>query len=395
MRTVRLTHAIGITAALATITVTAACGSGSSNNSTSATGAPTSSTGAPTTGSSNSNTNAGTLAGVKVGMVGLYNLPYITNTSAGSKMAAEEYGAEYTQYGPQGLDPNKAIADFQNAVAAGNKGMLVFAYPGDLWKKPIDTAVDQGVVVSTTDDYSENSKAITETGAPKVAMGAAIADEFIKRIPEGSTGTIVPGICVPGLQVLTATYDGFKIRMNEKRPGVQLVEPEATSGDPAQDFAAWQRIISKYPDALGFLGLCDIDLTSLAQIAMKTPDAKWMFGSTVGGDDAAALDQLTAKNFVAAIEQRAWLQGYVGMKYILNNLAYGTAMPDGWVNTGYDVVTSENIDAIKATVTDPEAAKAMFINLANKLVAEGSQIAIKPMTYEYDPASVNEPNPAP
>jgi ABC-type sugar transport system substrate-binding protein len=333
--------------------------------------------------------------GLKVGMVGLYNLPYITATASGAKMAADEVGADFTQYGPQGLDPNKAIADFQNAVAAGNKGMLVFAYPGDLWARPLDRAIDQGVAVSTTDVYSETSKVTTETGSGKVAMGAALADAYLKQIPANATGEIVPGICVAGLEVLLAPLGGFRTRIEAERPGVKVIEPEVTSGDPAQNFAAWQRIIAKYPDALGFVGLCDVDVPNLVKLRHDDPDTSYLTGVTAGGDDPDAVEALRSGEMVGTITQRPWVQGYIGMKLILNHLTHGDALPDGWVNTGYDVVTKDNVDTILKVLSSAAEAKKYYGAMADEILANAEKDAHKPYTYQFDPASVDAPNPQP
>jgi ABC-type sugar transport system substrate-binding protein len=335
--------------------------------------------------------SGGSGEGVKVGMVGLYNLPYITATAAGSQAAADKVGATFTQYGPQGLDPNKAIADFQNAVAAGNKGMLVFPYPGELWASPLNRAIDQGITVASTDVYSDTSKVMTHVGTAKVAMGAALADEYLKQIPNDAQGEIVPGICVAGLEVLMAPLGGFTTRIEEERPGVKVIEPEVTSGDPGANFAAWQRIVAKYPDAVGFVGLCDVDVPNLVKVKQADPNATFLTGVTAGGDDPTAIQALGTGLMVGAISQRPWVEGYVGMSFVLNNLTKGAPMPDGWVNTGYEIVTKDNLATLTPALTDPAAAAEYYGALADKLVQNPNPH--KPYAYVYDPASINEPNP--
>lgn len=371
MRTIRMRRTVAAFLALAVTGSATACGT---------------STGSP---------GQSSLQGTKVGMIGLYNAPYMTNAASGARAAADEVDAVFTQYGPQGLDPNKAIADFQNAVAAGNKGLITFAYPSELWRAPIDRAVGQGVTVTTADIYSEGSKAVTHTGPPKLPMGAKLAEAYAAQLPKNATGKIVPGICVPGVKVTEAPMPGFTARMKQLRPGVEVAAPEATVGDPAQNFAAWQRIIAKYPDALGFVGLCDVDVPNLAKLKDRNPSATWLAGSTVGGDDAAQLAALRSGKLVGAISQRSWVQGYVGMKLILNHIGSGAPMPDGWINTGFDLVTKDNVDQISKVLSDPAAAKAYYGVMADKLVAEAAANAHKPLSYEYDIASINEPNPQP
>ncbi|MDT0183994.1 sugar ABC transporter substrate-binding protein [Microbacterium sp. ARD31] len=327
-------------------------------------------------------------------MVGLYNLPYVNSVAEGARDAADAVGSQFTQYGPQGLDPNKAISDFQNAVAAGAEGVLAMAYPGDLWKAPIDRAVDQGVTVVTADNYSYGSKATAHVGAPKVAMGAGLADEFIKSLPADASGVIVPAICVAGLEVIMAPLEGFKARIEEELPDVEVLDLEVTAGDPAGNFAAWQRIVAKYPDALGFVGACDVDLPNLVKIK-ETTDDPFLVGVTAGGDDPVAVQALESGLIVGVVTQRPWLQGYVGMTLIAGNAFEGKELPTGWINTGYDIVTADNVDEIVEILQDPDAAKAYYGALGDEIVANADDLAHDPSTYQYDIASIDEPNPAP
>lgn len=334
-------------------------------------------------------------AGTKFGMVGLYNNPYPNAMAAGAKMVADAEGASFNQFGPNSLDPNKAIADFQNGVANGITGMLVMAYPGDLWTAPINRAVQQGVTVATADDYAEKSRAVTEVGPPKVTMGAALAEEYLKQIPENASGTIIPGLCVAGLPVLEAPLNGFRIRIQQKRPGVKVPEPEVTAGDPAGNFAAWQRIAAKYPDAVGFVGACDQDVPNLIKLKESTPGATYLIGSTAGGDDPVAVKALQGGLMAGVVTQRPWVQGYVGMKLIANSVLRKAPMPDGWINTGYDIVTKNNVGDIVGQLQDAAIAQKHFGAMADDLVNRAGSIAHKPMTYEYDVSSVDEPNPQP
>ncbi len=350
---------------------------------------------ASSTAATSGGSGAASGEGVKFGMVGLYNGPYPSAMAGGAKSATDAVGAEFTQLGPAALDPNKAIADFQNGVASGMKGILVMAYPGDLWTAPIGRATSQGVTVATADDFAEKSQAITEVGPPKAAMGAALADEYLKQIPDDATGVIVPGLCVGGLAVLEAPLNGFRSRIEEQRPGVKVLEPEVTAPDPAGDFSAWQRISAKYPDALGFVGACDVDLPNLIKLKETVPGATFLIGSTAGGDDPVAVAALKGGSMVGVVTQRPWVQGYVGMKLIMNNALNGTPMPDGWINTGYEIITKDNVDDIIKVLQDPAQAQQHFGAMADKIIADAATLAHNPMTYQYDISAINEPSPQP
>lgn len=333
-------------------------------------------------------------AGKQLALVGLYASPYTTNIAAGARAAADLDGANFVQLGPTGLDPNKAIADFQNTVAGGTVGVLAMAFPSEIWTTPIDKAAGLGVSVVTSDVAAPGSKAVTHVGPGKVAMGAALADAYAAELPKDASGIIVPGICVAGLRNLEAPLEGFTDRLEKERPGIDVIKPEVTAGDVPGNFAAWQRIQAKYPKAIGFVGACDQDLTNLLKMK-EAVSGKFLIGTTAGGDDPQATAAIAGGQMVGAVTQRSWLQGYVGMRVVADNAFRKVAMPKGWIDTGFDIVTKDNVDDIVKVLKDPALADKLYKTLGDKLVADAATADLKPVDYPNDVASINEPNPQP
>jgi ABC-type sugar transport system substrate-binding protein len=183
--------AVALVAVLGSVGL-AACGSSSSSSSSNS--ASTSSTSAASAGGTATSSSASASksgVGIKVALVDIYNAPYTDEMAAGAKAAAAAVGASFTQTGPPGLNPTTAIADFQNVVASGAKGVLLMAYPAPLWKQPVNHAIAQGVTVATADDYANTSKATFHIGAPKVTMGEDLAKAFAAKLPADAKGTIV------------------------------------------------------------------------------------------------------------------------------------------------------------------------------------------------------------
>jgi ABC-type sugar transport system substrate-binding protein len=347
---------------------------------------------APATGGGDGDGQAG--AGQKLALIGLYAAPYTANIAAGAQAAADLDGAEFVQLGPTGLDPNKAIADFQNTVAGGTVGVLAMAFPSELWTTPIDKAADLGVSIVTSDVAAPGSKAVTHVGPGKVAMGAALADAYIAELDEDAEGIIVPGICVAGLRNLEAPLEGFADRLEAERPGIDVIEPEVTAGDIPGNFAAWQRIQAKYPDAVGFVGACDQDLLNLLKMK-EAAGGDFLIGTTAGGDDPEAASAIAGGQMVGAVTQRSWLQGYVGMRVIADHAFRDTAMPEGWIDTGFDIVNKDNVDEIVEVLKDPALAEELYKALGDKLVADAAGADLHAVDYPNDAASIDEPNPQP
>lgn len=334
--------------------------------------------------------------GESLGLVVHFQGPYTSAIAAGARAAAEDVGADLAVYGPTQLDPTAAIADYQNAVSAGAAGMLVVGFPPDLYKSPVDKATALGVVTASVDvNVAPGSTATAHVSSPKAAMGAAVAEAYIAALPEDATGELVPGLCVPGLPDLTVPLDGFRQTMEAARPGVTILEPEVTSADPAENFTAWQRIIAKYPDALGFVGLCDFDVPNLIKAKSAIPGADFLIGVTTGGDDPAAVAQITGGTMVAAIEQNAWLMGYVGMKLVAQAAFADQPLPTGWINTGFTLVSKDNAEYIVELLNDPTVAEAEFKEIGDQIVADAANLAIAPVTSYVDVKYIDDVGPIP
>lgn len=333
-------------------------------------------------------------AGQSLALIGLYQAPYTANLAAGAEAAAALDGAEFLSLGPTGLDPNKAIADFQNTVANGTVGVLAMAFPSELWITPIDKAAELGVSVVTSDVSAPGSAAVTHVGPGKVAMGAALADAYLKELPEDAEGIIVPGICVAGLRNLEAPIEGFTNRIEEERPGIDVIDAEVTAGDIPGNFAAWQRIQAKYPDALGFVGACDQDLLNLLKMK-EAAGGDFLIGTTAGGDDPEAAAAVAGGEMVGAVTQRSWLQGYVGMRVVADNAFRDTPMPEGWINTGFDIVNKDNVAEILEILKDPALAEETYQALGDQLVEDAAAGGLESVEFPNDAGSIDEPNPQP
>jgi ABC-type sugar transport system substrate-binding protein len=352
----------GIAALLAATSlaiVAAGCGSSSSSSSSS----PASSSGSATTAASSSGKSG---KGITIGFVQLFNEPYALQIANGIRAAAAHYGAHVNVSGPSAIDPTTAISDFQNLVTTGAKGILVMAYPAELWTHPIETAVKQGVDVDTIDISSPGSGSNFHVGSPRQQMGAEVAQLYAKQLGPNAKGTVVAGICVPGLPQLTSPTAGFKTELAKLDPGI-TVKTVATGGSDAQDFAAWQRIVAQNPTALGFFGPCDQDLPALVKLKQVSPGSKWLGTLTSGGENPVGWAAIPKGTLESAVTQRGYVEGYVAATLMLNHLVNGTPEPKGWIDTGFDLMTKSTVAGVAKALSSPAAAQAYYQGLITKL----------------------------
>jgi len=342
--------------------VSAACSSTSSGGS--------SSSGSTGSGGSSSSGSTGKTSGsnVTLGFVALNDQPFSLQIAEGIKAAAAEYGAKVKTSTPSQQDASSAVSNFQNLTTAGVQGIIVTAFPGDQWKKPIAAAIGQGILVNSVDASSPLSGTSFHVGPPRQQMSAAVATELAKSFPNGkdTKGTVVAGVCVAGVPEFDALAKGLKGKMAELAPGVNVVEA-ATGTTNASSFAAWQRIVPQNPDALAFVGFCDPDLPALVKLKQSAPGSKWLGGMTTGGENPIGWSGIPAGNLAVGMSQRGFVQGYVAAKLTLQKLVDGKAEPKGWIDSGVDLMTKDTVAAVSKALSSTEAAKAYYAGLLDKL----------------------------
>jgi ribose transport system substrate-binding protein len=272
--------------------------------------------------------------------------PYTQQLMDGAAAAAAECGAEIITGGPPAFDAQATVALFQDAVVAGADAVVVVAFPSEFWIRPIDDAVAQGVMVSTYDVEAPASLQSVHTAPKQKDQGRAMADVLAEAIGEGASGQVISGICLPGLELIEARVTGFKERMAELLPDVEIVGPLDVSFDQTENFARWQEIVANNPDALGYVGFCENDLPSLVRIRENDPDATYHIASI--GINPDGLQGIADGVALAAIGQRPFMQGYVAMRTMLESLVAGEPAPRGWIDVTPEVVTIDNVEAVTA-----------------------------------------------
>jgi ABC-type sugar transport system substrate-binding protein len=272
--------------------------------------------------------------------------PYTQQLMDGAAAAAAECGAEIITGGPPAFDAQATVALFQDAVVAGADAIVTVAFPSEFWIRPIDDAVRQGVIVSTYDVESPASLQSVHTAPKQKDQGRAMAEVLAGALGEDASGQVISGICLPGLALIEARVTGFKERMAELLPNVEVVGPLDVSFDQTENFARWQEIINNNPDALAHVGFCENDLPSLVRI--KENDANPDYEIMSIGINPDGLQGIADGVALGAIGQKPFMQGYVAMRVMLEALIAGEAAPRGWIDVQPEVVTIENVEAVTA-----------------------------------------------
>lgn len=269
--------------------------------------------------------------------------PYTQQLLSGAEAAVNECGGTFRGGGPAAFDTSAEVSIFQDFVLAGADAIVVVAFPSDFWIRIIDDAVKLGVVVSTFDVEAPASLQSLHTAPKQKDQGRVMANVLADKLGDGADGKVVIGICLPGLDLIEARIVGFKERMIERLPNVELIGPLDVKFDQTENFSQWRSVVDANPGALAYVGYCENDLPSLVRIK-EQDNGDYEIGSI--GINPDGLSGIANGTALVAIGQKPFMQGYVAMRGMLEKLVAGEDVPRGWIDVQPEIVTAENVDVV-------------------------------------------------
>lgn len=265
--------------------------------------------------------------------------------AAGAQYAADQYHVKAQLLAPPNAnDPQAEVNLFLNATKTATDGIAVETLAPDVFDHPEANAVNQGIPIIAVDTVAPPDTGVkTYIGNDNVAAGVALADAALAKIPADAKGSIVIGNPVLAVPVLAFRAQGIKQEFNAKRPDIQVLGPFQTANDPQGNYNAWNNLVNAHPNALAYLGVGDQDSVSLAKIK-TTNNGKYLTGA-FDLNDATIQAVKDGVNF-ALLDPYHFLKGYTAMRLLIEHALNGTAIPEGWWNTGHLLVDQSNIQQI-------------------------------------------------
>jgi len=98
------------------------------------------------------------------------------------------------------------------------------------------------------------------------------------------------------------------------------------------------------------VGLCSLDIPNMAQLKTRN-SAKWL----IGGYDlnVESLDAIKAGTAQITVGQHPYLQGYLPVLALVEQLKDGKPPVKGWINVGTEVITKDNVEDLYKRESDP------------------------------------------
>jgi ABC-type sugar transport system substrate-binding protein len=330
----------------------------------------------------------GTIAGpvaqaqdpIKLGhVIHVVGNPFIEQIAGYAQLAADELGVELQRAGPAGGSPDEQIGLIQAFADAGVQG-IVTSLPGASLADPLNTIIEAGVPVAQFNllDAGVNAPYV---GERSVESGRILGREVLKLLGgESATGNILIGNCLPGYPVLDNRSKGVRESL-ATAPGLVLSSDFDVTVQPTTNLAAWEAALAATPDAVALIGLCALDIPSLAQIQAADPENdRVMAGYDLTPENITALQDGLAD---ISLGQTPFMQGYLPVKMLVDTISGATTVDltaGGFIDSGTEIVTKDGvvepyglppitIEQLKEINADPAVAREYYQPLVDGIIA--------------------------
>jgi ribose transport system substrate-binding protein len=363
--------AMSCVAVLATLAL-AACGSSSSSSSS---------------GSSGGSSGSGASSGSSSGGGKTVHLSIIVADSTENAFQEMQYGGQAAAAHTPGVKLNSAAPStssgsaevqlFQSAQQTSKDGIALMTTTPPDFTRPFSEAVSAGVPVVAVDAPGlPGSNVNTFVGNSNTQLGMELAKVMEKKIPAGAHGQVVLGNPIPGLPLLGARIKGFQTALKAARPGLTFIGPFNVGNEPTDNYNHWNSLVQKYPNALAYMDPGDQGAVSFAKIEKATGKHYLTGGCDVNPDSLQAIKQ----GYVyALIDPHHFLKGYIAIHMLAEHAQHGVALPKGWFNPGFGIVTKANVNSIIAREQNNNTRYAFYAPIIKQELANPSAY-IKPLS---------------
>jgi ribose transport system substrate-binding protein len=281
------------------------------------------------------------------------NLPYWQEAEAGLNDAAKQMGVKAELTGPPAFSPDDELKAFQQAVAQKPSGILLSASTPELFRAPIDAAVQQGIPVICVDADSPESSRILFIGTDNYRAG----QESGKRMGTllGGKGNVVI-ITIPGQFNLGERVRGVNEAL-KKFPGIKVTKTIDDKGDPRNAYDAISALVQSKDKPDGIICL-EASGGAGAADALHRLDLTGKIYIVAFDKDPETLDWIQRGAITATVVQKPYVMSYYGLKF-LDDLHHNavhefkdwrnapTSPLPAWVDTGTAIVDKNNLTAFR------------------------------------------------
>ncbi len=306
----------------------------------------------------------------------LTGVKFAQDTRAGMEAFADEDGnVNLDVQGPPSIDPALAQQQTNNLLTRNPDGFGVSPFPPSLWTRTLQDLTQRvpnslayAIKPVETQDEAASSLLKTFVGINDAAHAREAMTTVIELggLDTDTTGDVILGQCVPGdTGVLAERVDAWRDVASELLPNTN-VEVFDSKVEPQANTAAWDQQLRAHPDTVLAIGACDQDGPSIYKVKKEqgydfAAGALETSPETLTGVEDGTLLATSAVNW--------YLQGYTVAR-LLTEGARGDALPEGFVDIGATLITSDNVAEIIKRDSSPEETAAWYAPKIEELFAD-------------------------
>jgi len=280
-------------------------------------------------------------------------------------VGAENYGKEFpdrvkiTTYGPPTeADIDQQVSILEDVVSTNPKAIVISSTSSDATIPALRDAQEKGIVVITIDNRLNEDVYDSFLATNNYVGGGLAAQQMLdsrKELgiePKGQVGIVN---AMAGVQVLTDREQGFRDKMAEIAPEVELLQTRYTDNDMVKSITAAEDLISANENIIGFFGCNNVTGSGVARVISER-ELKDKIVGIAFDSDPEEINAVQNGDLKALILQDPYGMGYKGVDFAWEKLN-GREIPKE-VDTGATIVTLANFnDADIQGLLDPTTKK--------------------------------------
>ncbi len=233
----------------------------------------------------------------------------------------------------------------EDMIAQGVDAIGVSCNDPDGCIDPINKAVAAGIEVMTWDSDAPDSDRFTYLGVSNYDGGRAAADLLVRSMGEEGRVALLTG--VPGALNLEERIRGFTDVITENYPNIEIVTTVACYDDINQGVQVIEETMQAHPDLTGwfFVGLWPLFADRGSMPLWEEAAASGNLTTIVFDTLPVELEYMKDGLVQGLVGQKYWGWGYDTVQMIYDRLVEG-AEYDDWTDSGMDIVTPNNVDAM-------------------------------------------------
>lgn len=230
--------------------------------------------------------SGGSAEGALVQVIDAVPTPAVLGLDKGYEQKADELGIE-VQVAQSAGDPTKDLANIQDAISKGAKGLLLIPLSVDAIRPALQQAVDQGICVGIA--YSNISEENEITPGIKTYFGYSddeggrnLVDAMASEMDDQGGIVYIGGTSAdPGSQTREAAV---KDQLASEHPDIEFLDAQPADYDPAKARSVMQDYVQRYGDQItGVITAADSMSETVADYLATTDLADQVVVGSFGG----------------------------------------------------------------------------------------------------------------